>query len=72
AAAIGDPIVNTIRDGVILDYKILGGSGEAWVVEERKAYADALSHLTGRDYGQDWKAYARYAEENDLPKADLK
>lgn len=70
AAAIGDPIVQSVRDGVILDYKVLGGSGEAWVVE-RRAYAEALARLTGRDFGEDFKAYARYAEEMDLPKADL-
>ncbi len=69
AAAIGDPIIQTIRDGVILDYKVLGGSGERWIVERRAAYAEALSSLTGRDFGQDFKAYARDARENDYPRA---
>ncbi len=69
AAAIGDPIIQTIRDGVILDYKIMGGTGERWIVERRAAYADALSSLTGRDFGEDFKAYARYARENDYPRA---
>ncbi|MHC4932955.1 MAG: hypothetical protein ACYTGV_12265, partial [Planctomycetota bacterium] len=72
AAAIGDPIVSTIRDGIILDYKILGGHGEKWIVEQRSAYASALSEMTGRDYGQDWKAWRRYAEENDLPNVKLR
>ena len=72
AAAIGDPIIQTIRDGIILDYKILGGSGEGYIVEERAAYASALKSLTKRDYGEDWKAYARYAEENDYPRANLR
>jgi hypothetical protein len=72
AAAIGDPIVSTIRDGIILDYKILGGYGEKWIVEQRNAYASALSEMTGRDYGQDWKAWRRYAEENDLPNVKLR
>lgn len=67
AAAIGDPIVNTIRDGVILDYKVLGGSGEALVeVDETGAYAGALASLLGRDFGRDFKAYARYAGEQGL------
>jgi hypothetical protein len=70
AAAIGDPIVQSIRDGVILDYKVLGGSGEAWVIE-RRAYAEALARLTGRDFGGDFEAYARYAEEMRLPKVAL-
>jgi hypothetical protein len=65
AAAIGDPIVQTIRDGIILDYKVLGGSGERWIVEERNAYARALSKLTGHDFGEDWKAYAAYAKEQE-------
>jgi len=72
AAAIGDPIVQTIRDGVILDYKILGGYGERWIVAQRNAYAGALSNLTSRDYGQDWKAWRRYAEEQDLPRVRLR
>lgn len=64
AAAIGDPIIGTIRDGVILDYKVLGGSGESLVeVNEPQAYAGALTSLLGRDYGTDFKAYAKYAEE---------
>jgi len=63
SAAIGDPIVQTIRDGIILDFKILGGSGERWIVEENNAYASALRRLTGRDFGQDWKAYEKYAAE---------
>ena len=45
AAAIGDPIVQTIRDGIILDYKVLGGWGHAWVVEQNKAYARTLHEL---------------------------
>ncbi len=71
AAAIGDPIVQTIRDGVVLDYKILGGSGEGYIVE-RKGYARALASLTGRDFGEDFQAYARYAQEMGYPKANLR
>jgi len=72
AAAIGDPIVQTIREGVILDFKVLGGFGEAYVIEEARAYAGALSSLTGQDYGQEWKQYAAYAKEHDLPRTPLK
>lgn len=71
AAAIGDPIVQTIRDGIILDYKVLGGWGQAWVVEQGKAYARTLQSLTGRDFGQDWKAWRKFAEEQDYPRAKL-
>jgi hypothetical protein len=72
AAAIGDPIIQTIRDGVILDYKVLGGYGESWIVQQRNAYAGALKNMTGRDYGQDWKAWRRYAEEQELPRVRLR
>ena len=72
AAAIGDPIVGTIRDGIILDFKILGGHGEVYVVEQRQAWADALRSLTGRDFGQNWKAYAKYAKEQGYPRSALK
>lgn len=72
AAAIGDPIVQTIRDGIILDYKILGGYGEAWILEKANAFADALSQMTGRDYGKNWKRWREYAKENDLPRVKLR
>ena len=41
-------------------------------VEQRNAYASALSEMTGRDHGQDWKAWRRYAEANDLPDVKLR
>ncbi len=72
AAAIGDPIVQTIRDGIILDVKVLGGSGEGYIVQQRGAYERALQDLTGRDYGQDWKAWRRYAEEQGYPRVSVK
>ena len=72
AAAIGDPIVQTIRDGIILDVKVLGGHGEGWIVEQQGAYAHALQDLTGRDYGQDWKAWRRYADEQGYPRVAVK
>lgn len=72
AAAIGDPIVQTIRDGVILDVKVLGGHGEGWIAEQRGSYSRALQDLTGRDYGQDWKAWRRYADEQDYPRVSVK
>jgi len=70
AAAIGDPIVQTIRDGVILDFKILGGHGEGYTVE-RAGYARALQQLTGRDYGEDWSKYAAFAKEQGYPTVKL-
>jgi len=72
AAAIGDPIVQSIRDGIILDVKVLGGYGEGYIVEQSRAYASALSDITGRDFGQDWKAWRRYADEQEYPRVTLK
>jgi len=72
SAAIGDPIIGTIRDGIILDFKILGGYGEVWVAQQEHAFAGALSNLTGRDFGQNWKAYEKYAKEQGYPRANIK
>jgi len=72
AAAIGDPIVQTIRDGVILDYQVLGGWGEQWIVREANTYAAALQDLTGRDYGKQWAKYKKFAEEQDYPSVRLR
>jgi len=72
SAAIGDPIVGTIRDGIILDFKILGGHGETWIAEQRRAFAGALANLTGRDYGENWKQYEQYAKEKQLPRVRVR
>ncbi len=72
AAAIGDPFVQTIRDGIILDVKVLGGSGEGYIVEQLGAYSRTLQDLTGRDYGQDWKAWRRFADEQGYPRVSVK
>ena len=72
AAAIGDPIVQTIRDGIILDVKVLGGHGEGWIVQQRGAYARALQDITGRDFGEDWKAWRRFADEQGYPSVSVK
>ena len=61
-----------LADGVILDYKVLGGWGTAWVIEERKAYAHALSSIMGKDFGENWKQYAAYAKEHDFPRVKIK
>ncbi len=72
AAAIGDPIVQTIREGIILDYKILGGYGESWIVREANAYGAALQGLTGRDYGKSWAKYKDFAKEQGYPKVRVR
>ena len=72
SAAIGDPIIGTIRDGIILDFKILGGYGETWIAEQRHSFASALADLTGRDYGQNWKMYEQFAREKQLPRVRVR
>ena len=51
---------------------MLGGSGEAWILEKANAFADALSAMTGRDYGKNWKRWREYARENQLPRVKLR
>ncbi len=59
---IGDPIVQQLRDGVILDVKVFGAEGIDTEVE-RRAYTQALTRITGKDFGSDGKAWAKWWED---------
>ena len=63
AAQIGDPIVGTIREGVILDTRVLAAREEFTVIERRVFYR-ALARATGKDYGEDWAAWQRWFDES--------
>ncbi len=57
AAQIGDPIVGTLREGVMLDTRVLGVV-EQWTEIERRVVYGALRRTTGQEIGQDpvaWK-----------------
>ncbi len=59
AAQIGDPIVQTLRDGVMLDARVLNVREEYTIVERRVVYL-SLQKATGRSFGEDaaaWKAW---------------
>jgi HEAT repeat protein len=59
ASQIGDPIIGVIRDGVMLDYRVLSVR-EEWTDVERRVYYTALARATGRDYGQDPVAWKKW------------
>ena len=61
-AQIGDPIVSQLRDGVILDAKVFGAVGIDTEVE-RRAYTTALTSITGKDFGSNATAWAKWWEE---------
>ena len=62
AAQIGDPIVGTIREGVMLDTRVLSVR-EEWTQAERRVYYAALARATGRDFGQDPAAWKRWFDD---------
>ena len=59
ASQIGDPIVGTIRDGVMLDTRVLSVV-EEWTEVERRVYYTALSRASGQDFGQDPAAWKKW------------
>ncbi len=63
AAQIGDPIVQVLREGVILDFAVLGASREMTVVE-RRVVRSALARLAGQDLGDDAAAWSAWWEGN--------
>jgi hypothetical protein len=60
AAQIGDPIVGTIREGVILDTRVIGVNEEFTTVEKRVFY-NALREASGQDIGDDVAAWEEWA-----------
>lgn len=61
-AQIGDPIIDQLRDGVVLDCKVF--SAEGWDTEiERRAYTRALGSITGKDFGNDLAAWRKWWED---------
>ncbi len=59
AAQIGDPIVGTIREGVILDTRVIGVR-EEYTTVERRAFYQALSDASGQDFGEDATAWGKW------------
>ncbi|MEK7866099.1 MAG: hypothetical protein AAB434_05405, partial [Planctomycetota bacterium] len=63
AAVIADPIPGTVASGVVLDTTVLRIQ-EKMIVIERRVIGDALGKLTGEDFGDDAKAWARWWEQH--------
>ena len=59
AAQIGDPIVGTLREGVLLDARVIGVR-EEWTEVERRVFYGALARATGKDFGQDAVAWKKW------------
>jgi len=55
-AFIADPVIGVIQDGLVLQFRALATDGYIDVYE-RPALAEALSNLTGKDLGDDPKAW---------------
>ncbi len=59
ASQIGDPVIGVIREGVMLDYRVLA-TREEWTDVERRVYYNALVRATGKDFGQDAVAWKKW------------
>jgi hypothetical protein len=59
ASQIGDPIVGTLREGVMLDVRVTSVI-EEWTEVERRVYYTALTRATGKDFGQDAMAWKKW------------
>jgi len=56
---IADPVIGVIQDGLTLNFRALSHSG-TYDVYEAPGYADALHKLTGKDFGEDPKAWLKW------------
>ena len=61
-AQIGDPIVQQLREGTILDVRVFSAEGTDIEIE-RRAYTKALGQLTGKGFGDDTKAWVSWWNE---------
>jgi len=58
-AQIGDPIVGTLREGVVLDTRVLGVR-EEYTTIERLVFYRSLRTITGKDIGDDPVAWKKW------------
>lgn len=58
-AFIADPVIGVIQDGLTLNFRALATTGTIDIYE-KPAYAEALGQLTGKDLGNDPKAWAEW------------
>jgi hypothetical protein len=63
AAQIGDPIVGTIQEGIVLDVRVLSIGWDMTTVERRLMYR-TLSRITDEDFGEDVKAWTSWWDGN--------
>jgi hypothetical protein len=61
ASQIGDPVVGVIREGVMLDTRVLSVR-EEWTELDRRVFYTSLARATGRDFGQDPVAWKKWFE----------
>jgi hypothetical protein len=58
-AFIADPVIGVLQDGLTLNFRVLSTHGTVDVYE-RAAYAGALARLTGKQLGDDPKAWSEW------------
>jgi hypothetical protein len=63
AAAVADPIVNTLTEGAVLDVRVLAIS-EIQIASEKAAVRTSLAHLTGASPGHTTDAWLRWWEKH--------
>jgi hypothetical protein len=63
AAQIGDPIIGTIQEGVVLDVKVFSVEEDITTVERRLLYR-TLAKIAGEDLGEDVAAWSAWWEKN--------
>jgi hypothetical protein len=61
-AQIGDPIVQQLREGTVLDVRVFSAEGTDTEIE-RRTYTKALGQLTGKGFGDDTKAWVSWWNE---------
>lgn len=65
-AAIGDPVVNVIQEGAVLDVRVIAAHQRIQLVHQRSALRKALKRITGQDFKYDTEAWTTWLAEHPL------
>lgn len=65
-ASIGDPQINVISEGAVLDVRIIAAHQRVQLVQQKSALRKALGHITGQDFKYDTDKWSAWIAEHPL------
>jgi hypothetical protein len=70
-AAIGDPQINVISEGAVLDVRIIAAHQRVQLVQQKSALRKALGNITGQDFKYDTDKWSAWIAEHPLGESPI-